>query len=44
MVRKALDAHPDSVNVLLKLSDVYFLLGELQKERSYRESIYGALR
>ncbi len=41
---QSIEAHPDSVSVLLKLSDVYFLLGDLQKERSYRESIYGALR
>lgn len=40
----ALDADPDCVSVLLKLSDVYFWIGDLEKERFYRESIYGALR
>ena len=37
-------ADPGAVSVLLKLSDVYFLLGDLEKERFYREAIYGALR
>ena len=30
--------------VLLKLSDVYFLFGDLEKEQLYREKVYGALR
>ena len=31
-------------SVLLKLSDVYFRLGDLERERGYRELIYGSLR
>src|SRR5262249_23741197 len=34
--------HPDT-RVLLKLSDVYFRLGDFEKERHYRELIYGRL-
>jgi tetratricopeptide (TPR) repeat protein len=29
--------------LMLKLSDVYHLLGDVEKERSYREAIYGSL-
>jgi hypothetical protein len=32
-----------NLNVLLKLSDVYFLFGDLSKERFYREQVYGTL-
>ena len=32
--------HP---GLMLKLSDVHFLLGDLDKERLYREAIYGSL-
>jgi len=28
----------------LKLSDVYFKLGDLEKERAFRERVYGSLR
>ncbi|HVN82118.1 MAG TPA: hypothetical protein VMW38_24250 [Terriglobia bacterium] len=31
-------------SVLLKLSDVYFRMGDLERERVYREMIYGSLR
>jgi tetratricopeptide (TPR) repeat protein len=34
--------HPET-RVLLKLSDVYFRLGDLSKERHYRQLIYGRL-
>jgi tetratricopeptide (TPR) repeat protein len=34
---------PSETRVLLKLSDVYFRLGDLQKERIHREKIYGRL-
>jgi len=34
--------HPET-RVLLKLSDVYFRLGDLDKERHYRELLYGRL-
>ncbi len=33
---------PDAA-LMLKLSDVHFLLGDLEKERAYREAIYGSL-
>ncbi len=33
--------HP---GLMLKLSDVHFLLGDVDKERLYREAIYGSLR
>ncbi len=29
--------------LMLKLSDVHYLLGDIEKERSYREAIYGSL-
>ena len=32
-----------NTSVLLKLSDVYFILGDLEKERIYREKVYGTL-
>jgi hypothetical protein len=34
---------PLVTRILLKLSDVYFTFGDLQKERLYREKIYGSL-
>ena len=34
---------PPETRVLLKLSDVHFRLGDLDKERMYREKIYGNL-
>lgn len=40
----ALQAQPETRSVLLKLSDVHFLLGDLERERRYRERIYGTLR
>ncbi len=36
--------HPRPSSVWLKLSDVYFKLGDLEKERSFRERVYGSLR
>ena len=33
----------DNTSVLLKLSDVYFLFGDLEKEQTYREKVYGTL-
>jgi tetratricopeptide (TPR) repeat protein len=35
---------PDPAPVYLKLSDVHFMLGDLELERAYREKIYGSLR
>lgn len=32
-----------NTSVLLKLSDVYFILGDLEKEQIYREKVYGTL-
>jgi hypothetical protein len=40
----SLDEHPRPSSVWLKLSDVYFKLGDLQKERTFRERVYGSLR
>jgi tetratricopeptide (TPR) repeat protein len=34
----------NNTSVLLKLSDVYFLFGDLEKEQTYREKVYGTLR
>ncbi len=39
----SLDGHPQPGPVWLKLSDVYFKLGDLEKERTFRERIYGGL-
>jgi len=33
----------NNLSVLLKLSDVYFLFGDLEKEQIYREKVYGTL-
>ena len=35
--------HENRFNVLVKLSDVHFRMGNLEKERQYRELVYGAL-
>ena len=40
----SLAEHPRPSSVWLKLSDVYFKLGDLEKERTYRERVYGGLR
>jgi tetratricopeptide (TPR) repeat protein len=40
----SLAEHPRPGSVWLKLSDVYFKLGDLEKERTFRERVYGALR
>jgi len=40
----SLAEHPRPRSVWLKLSDVYFKLGDLEQERTYRERVYGALR
>jgi tetratricopeptide (TPR) repeat protein len=34
----------DNAGTLVKVSDVYFRLGDFEKERLYREKIYGSLR
>ena len=36
--------HERPDGIFLKLSDVYFQLGDLELERVYRERIYGSLR
>ncbi len=38
-----LQASPGQTATLLKLSDVHFMLGNADLERSYREKIYGTL-
>jgi tetratricopeptide (TPR) repeat protein len=40
----SLAEHPRPSSVWLKLSDVYFKLGDLEKERTFRERVYGGLR
>ena len=40
----SLAEHPRPSSVWLKLSDVYFKLGDLEKERIFRERVYGGLR
>jgi Flp pilus assembly protein TadD len=40
----SLAEHPRPGSVWLKLSDVYFKLGDLEKERDFRERVYGGLR
>ena len=40
----SLAEHPRPSSVWLKLSDVYFKLGDLEKERAFRERVYGSLR
>jgi len=36
--------HPTLRSVYLKLSDLYFLMGDSDKERHYRERVYGSLQ
>ncbi|HSE84469.1 MAG TPA: tetratricopeptide repeat protein [Thermodesulfobacteriota bacterium] len=43
LYKRSLEGNPRSASVLLKLSDVHFLLGDEEKERFYRERIYGRL-
>jgi hypothetical protein len=40
---QAVAGHPDPARLDQKLSDVYFKLGDLTKERHYRELVWGAL-
>jgi len=40
---KSAGGRPPHVALMLKLSDAHHLLGDLTKERSYREAIYGSL-
>jgi tetratricopeptide (TPR) repeat protein len=44
LYEQALQDDPNSTGAYLKLSDVWFLLGDREKERSYRERIYGVLK
>jgi tetratricopeptide (TPR) repeat protein len=41
---ESLAARVDKDPVFAKLSDVYFALGDLDRERLYREKVYGSLR
>jgi tetratricopeptide (TPR) repeat protein len=41
---QALQADPKNTVTYLKLSDVWFQLGDREKERFYREGVYGALK
>jgi tetratricopeptide (TPR) repeat protein len=38
-----LEEHPNPRSVYLKLSDVHYRLGDVERERYYREAIYGRL-
>lgn len=40
---KGLKGHEQNPGILVKLSDVYFRLGDLDNERLYREKIYGTM-
>ncbi|MSO22451.1 MAG: hypothetical protein EXQ58_04175 [Acidobacteria bacterium] len=40
---KGLKGHEQSPGILVKLSDVYFRLGDLENERLYREKVYGSI-
>ena len=40
---KGLKGHEQNPRILVKLSDVYFRLGDLDNERLYREKIYGTM-
>jgi tetratricopeptide (TPR) repeat protein len=40
---KGLKGHEQNPAILVKLSDVYFRLGDLENERVYREKIYGTI-
>jgi tetratricopeptide (TPR) repeat protein len=40
---ESLKENEKNTGVLLKLSDVYFVLGDLEKEQVYREKVYGTL-
>lgn len=39
----AISGDRPETRVILKLSDVFFRLGDLAKERHYREAVYGRL-
>lgn len=40
----ALEGLPDPAPIWVKLSDVHFVLGDLEAERAYRERVHGSLR
>jgi tetratricopeptide (TPR) repeat protein len=40
---KGVKGNEQRAGILVKLSDVYFRLGDLEKERLYREKIYGTI-
>jgi len=44
LYEESLKENVNNTSVLLKLSDVYFLFGDLEKEQVYREKVYGTLR
>ncbi|MDQ2921563.1 MAG: hypothetical protein M3R52_08140 [Acidobacteriota bacterium] len=44
LYEESMKENVNNTSVLLKLSDVYFLFGDLEKEQSYREKVYGTLR
>jgi tetratricopeptide (TPR) repeat protein len=44
LYEESLRENANNTSVLLKLSDIYFLFGDLNKEQTYREKVYGTLR
>jgi len=44
LYEESMKENVNNTSVLLKLSDVYFLFGDLEKEQIYREKVYGSLR
>jgi hypothetical protein len=44
LYESSLPDHPRPASVWLRLSDVYFKLGDLENERAFRERVYGGLR
>jgi len=44
LYEESMKENVNNTSVLLKLSDVYFLFGDLEKEQIYREKVYGTLR
>lgn len=40
---ESMNEKSDNTSVFLKLSDVYFVFGDLEKEQSYREKVFGTL-
>ena len=44
LYEESMGENVNNTSVLLKLSDVYLIFGDLEKEQTYREKVYGTLR